>query len=64
MTTIAGLPTVADVLEKALGGDRITDDDAVVLLRSRDLVAVGRTANAIRNRKNDPRGSRSSSTGT
>jgi cyclic dehypoxanthinyl futalosine synthase len=54
MTTIAGLPTVADVLEKALGGDRITDDDAVVLLRSRDLVAVGRTANAIRNRKNDP----------
>jgi cyclic dehypoxanthinyl futalosine synthase len=54
VTTIAGLPTVAEVLEKALGGERITDDEAVALLRSRDLVAVGRTANAIRNRKNDP----------
>jgi cyclic dehypoxanthinyl futalosine synthase len=54
VTTIAGLPTVAEVLEKALGGERITDDDAVALLSSRDLVAVGRTANAIRNRKNDP----------
>jgi cyclic dehypoxanthinyl futalosine synthase len=54
VTTIAGLPTVAEVLEKALAGERITDDEAVALLRSRDLVAVGRTANAIRNRKNDP----------
>ena len=46
--------SVAEVLEKALDGERISDDDAVTLLRSRDLVAVGRTANAIRNRLHDP----------
>ena len=39
---------------KALDGERITDDDAIALLRSRDLVAVGRVANEIRNRKTDP----------
>jgi cyclic dehypoxanthinyl futalosine synthase len=54
MTTLADPPAVADVLEKALGGERISDDDAIALLRSRDLVAVGRAANAIRNRKVDP----------
>jgi cyclic dehypoxanthinyl futalosine synthase len=42
------------VLEKALGGERIDDDDALVLLRSRDLVAVGRVAAVLRDRKNDP----------
>src|SRR4029450_747923 len=36
-------------------GERITDEDAVALLRSRDLVAVGRVANEVRNRGNDPR---------
>jgi cyclic dehypoxanthinyl futalosine synthase len=54
VTTLAATPTVADVLERALDGERIADEDAVALLRSRDLVAVGRAANAIRNRKNDP----------
>jgi cyclic dehypoxanthinyl futalosine synthase len=54
VTTVAGPPTVSEALERALGGERISDDDAVALLRSRDLVAVGRTANWIRNRKNDP----------
>jgi cyclic dehypoxanthinyl futalosine synthase len=53
MTTLA-TPTVAEVLEKALDGERLSDDDAAALLRSRDLVAVGRAADAIRNRKNDP----------
>jgi cyclic dehypoxanthinyl futalosine synthase len=48
------LPPVALVLEKALDGERITDEDAVALLRSRDLVAVGRVANEIRNRLTDP----------
>ncbi len=47
-------PLVADVLEKALDGERISDDEAVILLRSRDLVAVGRVANEVRNRLNDP----------
>jgi cyclic dehypoxanthinyl futalosine synthase len=48
------LPAVDDVLEKASGGERISDDDAVALLRSRDLVSVGRVANEIRNRLTDP----------
>jgi cyclic dehypoxanthinyl futalosine synthase len=46
---------VRGVLDKALGGERISDEDAVALLRSRDLVAVGRVANEVRNRLNDPR---------
>jgi cyclic dehypoxanthinyl futalosine synthase len=45
---------VHEVLEKALDGERISDEDAIALLRSRDLVAVGRAANEIRNRTNDP----------
>ncbi|MBM2822470.1 MAG: menaquinone biosynthesis protein [Thermoleophilia bacterium] len=48
------LPAVGDVLEKALDGERLTDDDAISLLRSRDLVAVGRVANEIRSRLTDP----------
>jgi 2-iminoacetate synthase ThiH len=47
-------PTVAAILERALDGERIGEDDAVALLRSRDLVAVGRVANELRNRKTDP----------
>jgi cyclic dehypoxanthinyl futalosine synthase len=46
--------TVADVLARAAAGERIDDDDAIVLLRSRDLVAVGRVANEVRNRLHDP----------
>jgi cyclic dehypoxanthinyl futalosine synthase len=46
--------TVAGILDKALDGQRIDDAEAVALLRSRDLVAVGRAANELRNRKNDP----------
>ena len=48
------LSSIATVLERALDGERISDDDAAALLRSRDLVAVGRAANEIRNRLNDP----------
>ena len=54
MTIAVDRPTVAAILERALGGERISDDDAATLLRSRDLVAVGRVANEIRNRKVDP----------
>jgi len=43
------------VLEKALEGERITDEEALTLLRSRDLVAVGRVADELRNRKIDKR---------
>jgi cyclic dehypoxanthinyl futalosine synthase len=42
------------VLERALGGERISDADAVALLRSRELVAVGRVADELRSRRVDP----------
>ena len=45
---------VAEILERALDGERIDDDDAVALLESRDLVAVGRAANELRARRTDP----------
>jgi cyclic dehypoxanthinyl futalosine synthase len=45
---------VKDVLDRALDGERITDADALMLLESRDLVAVGRAANELRNRRVDP----------
>ena len=55
MTTLVETEvSVREVLEKALGGERLSDEDAVVLLRSRDLVAVGRVADEVRNRLNDP----------
>jgi cyclic dehypoxanthinyl futalosine synthase len=46
--------TVTQILEKALDGERIDDAEAAMLLESRDLVAVGRAANDVRNRKADP----------
>jgi cyclic dehypoxanthinyl futalosine synthase len=46
--------STASILDKALDGERISDTDAVALLESRDLVAVGRVANELRNRKADP----------
>ena len=46
--------TVAAVLEKALGGERISDEDALALLESRELVPVGRAADELRNRKVEP----------
>jgi len=42
------------VLEKALDGERITPEEAIALLESRDLVAVGRAANELRARRTDP----------
>ena len=46
--------TTTEILDKALSGERITDADAIALLRSRDLVAVGRAAHELRNRRVDP----------
>jgi cyclic dehypoxanthinyl futalosine synthase len=43
------------ILEKALDGERISDEEAVTLLQARDLVAVGRVADELRNRKIDKR---------
>jgi cyclic dehypoxanthinyl futalosine synthase len=45
---------IAEVLEKAREGERIDDAEALALLESRDLVAVGRVADELRNRKVDP----------
>src|ERR1700745_2986549 len=44
----------ARILERARSGERISDEDAVELLRSRDLVAVGRAANEGRKRIHGP----------
>jgi cyclic dehypoxanthinyl futalosine synthase len=46
--------SVDEVLAKALDGERISDDEAVALLRSRELVPIGRVADELRNRKVDP----------
>ncbi len=54
MTALASSPTVAEILERVLDGERLDDDAALALLDSRDLVAVGRVANEIRNRAHDP----------
>jgi cyclic dehypoxanthinyl futalosine synthase len=42
-----------EILDKALDGERIDDDEAITLLESNDLVAVGRAANELRARRTD-----------
>jgi cyclic dehypoxanthinyl futalosine synthase len=54
MTIAPPKPTVAEILGRALDGERITDDDALTLLESGDLVSVGRAGNELRNRHTDP----------
>ena len=57
--------TVSEILARTLDGERLSDDDAVTLLRSRDLVSVGTAADELRGRRRRTRTrSRSSSTGT
>ena len=46
--------SVAQVLDKALDGERISDDEAVELLESRDLVSVGKAADELRRRRTNP----------
>ena len=46
--------TVREILDKALAGERTSEADALALLRSRDLVTVGRAADELRNRKAPP----------
>ena len=47
--------SVTEILDNALDGERISDEDALALLESRDLVAVGRASDELRNRKIDRR---------
>jgi cyclic dehypoxanthinyl futalosine synthase len=46
---------VSEILERARSGERISDEDAVALLESRELVPIGRAADELRNRKVDRR---------
>jgi cyclic dehypoxanthinyl futalosine synthase len=46
---------VREILDRALAAERISDEDALTLLGSRDLVAVGRVADELRARRTDPR---------
>src|ERR1051326_547196 len=43
--------TVQEVLDRALAGERISDEDAAALLQSRELVQIGRAAHELRCRK-------------
>jgi cyclic dehypoxanthinyl futalosine synthase len=54
MAVAARTSVVGEALERALAGERISDDEAGAILRSRDLVSVGRVANELRNRATDP----------
>jgi cyclic dehypoxanthinyl futalosine synthase len=53
-TVLQGRNGVRAVLENALSGERISDAEALALLESRDLVAVGQAANELRERRVDP----------
>ncbi|MHB8060853.1 MAG: radical SAM protein, partial [Gaiellaceae bacterium] len=46
--------TVGEILERTLAGERLSDSGALRLLESRELIAIGKAANEIRSRKNDP----------
>src|SRR3954452_15481384 len=46
--------TTDEILAQALAGERIGDGEALTLLESRDLVRIGRAANALRARRTDP----------
>ncbi len=48
------MSSVREILDKALAGERIGDREAVTLLRSRDLLSVGRAANELRERRTNP----------
>jgi cyclic dehypoxanthinyl futalosine synthase len=45
---------VGDILERVAGGARMSDEEALELLASRDLVAVGEAASRVRDRAADP----------
>ena len=49
------MSAVREILERARSGERISDEGAVALLESRELVPIGRAADELRNRKVDPR---------
>lgn len=46
------MSTIQTILDKALGGERISAKDATALLEARDFAQIGAVANEIRRRKN------------
>jgi cyclic dehypoxanthinyl futalosine synthase len=54
MAVVESTRTVSEILDHVLDGERLSDADALTLMRSRDLVAIGAAANEIRNRKANP----------
>ena len=51
---IATRTGTGEILERVLAGERLSDAEALTLLESRDLLAVGRVANELRSRRTDP----------
>src|SRR5690606_11865507 len=45
---------VDDILDRVAGGARLTDEEALALLASRDLLAVGEAAGRVRDATTDP----------
>jgi cyclic dehypoxanthinyl futalosine synthase len=45
---------ITEILDKALAGERISDVEALELLESKDLVAVGKAADQLRARRTNP----------
>jgi cyclic dehypoxanthinyl futalosine synthase len=54
MAVVESTRTVSEILKHVLDGERLSDADALTLMQSRDLVAIGAAANEIRNRKANP----------
>ena len=48
------MSNIQPILDKVLGGERMTAEDATALLESYDIAKIGAAANEIRMRKNDP----------
>ena len=51
MSITLATQAVSAVLDRALAGERISDDDAKTLLASRDLLEIGKVAHELRSRK-------------
>ena len=54
MAVVEKTRTVTEILARVLDGERLEDADALTLMESSDLVAIGAAANEIRNRKSNP----------
>jgi cyclic dehypoxanthinyl futalosine synthase len=48
------MPGLTEIAAKVRDGARLSDDDALALLRSHDLVAIGRLADLVRRRRHPP----------